>query len=146
MARLPTSCLPLIEDRNQGLHLSVWQAPACIDSLPPMRILRRWFGPKRTENLVVYVLDAIIDGSAKAKPIGSAPRFPRAFEREICTKRRPTDGAIIDHAGHIFAWANDSIEAVAFLDRDRAEAFRGFTPFAEGDRVRLDTYLRHFPR
>ena len=110
-----------------------------------MNILNRLFARKTTKNLVVYVLSAIIDGNAKATPVGSAPRFSRAAEKNIEKRHRPAENTIIDE--HlIMCWANGGIEAIAFVGKEHAEAFPGFKPFTAADLAKLDPYLRHFPR
>jgi len=115
-----------------------------------VEIIKRIFRPKKTANLVVYALTAIVDGDAKATPLGKAPRFARSYEEAIKRKHRPAESSFISEQigtnAVILFWTNDGVDAVSFLSREEAESFPGYSALPPDVLSELDTHLRHFPR
>ena len=115
-----------------------------------MQLLRRFFGPKRTTHVVVYALVTIVDGNAKANPVGNAPRFSDVYEDEIRVAHNPASTTYLDrtYAGLdvILCWGLDGIDAVSTLSIADAESFPGFVAFPADVLAKLDPFLRHFPR
>lgn len=105
---------------------------------------------KRQPNILVYVLKAIVDGYAKASPLGLMPRFSDDYEKSVRKKHRPRQSSFvndtIDGVSVILFWGAGGVEAVCFLSADEARAFPGFTAIPEDDLANFDGVFTHFPR
>ena len=56
----------------------------------------------KTSSLVVDAITAIVDGNAKASPIGKAPRLSQARKTELKRKYHPSESSYInDDLGHV---------------------------------------------
>ena len=105
---------------------------------------------KRLPNITVYYMSAIVDGNAKASPLGIIPRFSADYENAIRKKHLPKGTAYIseniNEIAIILFWNIDRIDAVNFLSADEARAFPGFSEISDEDLAKLDSGLCHFPR
>jgi hypothetical protein len=112
-----------------------------------VQFLSRFRQPKRLPNITVYYMRAVVDGDAKASPLGIIPRFSDDYENRIRDKHHPVGTAYIheriDGASVILFWATDRIDAVCFLSVDEARAFPALVEFPDKE---LDSVLNHFPR
>ena len=115
-----------------------------------MSFLNRFRRPKRLSNITVYYLRAVIDGDAKASPLGIAPRFSDDYERSIREKHRPKGTAYLNEningVSVILFWNSHGIDAIAFLSADEALAFPRFSKLPDDALAKLDSVLKHFPR
>ena len=129
-----------------------WEAEATVSLVGGvgMEILKRFFRPKKTANLIVYVLMEEKDGNLFTRPFGKAPRFDRSYEETIKIKHNPHNEAFIgediDGISIILHWKNDGIDAISFLSLEQAEHFPGYSALRADVLKDLDPYLRHFPR
>ena len=110
--------------------------------------------PKRLENITVYYLSEIVDGTAYSKPLGYMPRFSDDYEASIKQKHQPKPefgnctyvNEVLDDKTVILFWQNDRIEAISFLAEKEARALPELKLFPVEDLAILDKALKHFPR
>lgn len=109
---------------------------------------------KRPENITVYYLSEIVDGTAYSTPLGYMPRLSDDYEASIKQKHQPKPefgdctyiNEVLGGKTVILFWQNDKIEAIGFLEEKEARALPELKLFPAEDLALLDKSLKHFPR